>query len=293
MSEELKDPRVEIQSQTQSEFWHPERGAIDLGSLATRIVLGYHRAAGIVATARRNTAGERLENMDHKNALYHDLGTKYATGGQYKLGKRDISETADPDDWSFPDGRGSPKSAYPNGPNPRSIPEKIRTSHMERQRHKLGVVRKQRENYEKAFHIFETQDPRFRKIGTPTLEIRPSTPFDTSSNMARLAGRARRTGLHFNYYKHDALSPEERRALLNLSKANRPPHTQQPLESRGQEKHRKSEEKAVRSVRRQVEQPILSRWRNWRRERAIQAIKRHHRNAERHATIIREIKDRP
>lgn len=223
---------------------------------------------------RRDRAGDTMENMDHKNALYSDYGHAYTTGSRVELGERTITETASSDDWIFPDGKNRPDSAEAQGATGRSVFERYKISRLEKKRNKLKLTRDKRKFHEKAFHIYETQNPSFRDDSRPVLEVMDSSPIGVNSLTSRFESKSRQAGIDVGYYKGNS-TPEERRRAKNLAKINRP-----TKETKGQRKHRKREERAIKGLVRTAEQPVLTRWRNIRRNRSIDRIKSQHSKAE-------------
>ena len=269
----------------------PETGALNWQSTHERVseVIGvgkvaYHGIRTAVAQKRMERAGARMERMEHKDAMYEDIGFSYASGSRSELGNRDVTETANPGDWQFPDGIDNPQTATSRGAKPRSIMERLKIQRVESKRHKLDVKRNHRKYYEDAFHIRETQNPAFRDANRRALEVMPSTPVDRSSAKARRLNKVRQLGVRTSYLKGN-LNPEEQRKRLNLAKANRTPQ-----ESRGQKRQRKGEERAIGRLVTAADQPITGAWRQWRRSKAVKDIQRHHARAEKHRQLQEEVR---
>lgn len=276
-SEQLQPNPAELQ-------FTPETGAINFSGLAESV--NGLRAA--LSQRRLQWAEDRLERMDHKDSLYTQTGVRYMSGSHNDesgdIPQRILNETStsNPDVWGFPDGTSHPETAQAVAAKPQSFLERMKVQRMEAKRHKLMVAQAKRKYNERASHIYETQNPVFRdkeRYGeSDILEVIPSNPVDTMRRSARRANKARQAGVRLGYYTSDEfVTPEDRRRRLNLAKANVTPH-----ESKGQAKYRKREERAVTRLLRAADQPILGTWRNWRRNEAIEDIKRHTKNANTH-----------
>lgn len=284
-----------------------DRGAIDFsavieraGELVGKAVnsakLAYHGIGMASAVKRMERAGDVMEQMDHKDALYTDYAAIYTSGMRSDaVGSRTVTETASSGDWNFPDGIDSPKTATPNGTEPRTRSERLkvrRMSHkLSEKRHKVKLVRDARKHHEKAVHVYETQDKSFyddKRV--PFMDVMKSNPVGRNSHNPRFKSKARQLEIDASYLAGN-MSPEERRQRKNLAKVNRPLQ-----ETAGQIDHRKKEEEALKNLRREAQQPMLSRYRHLRRDGvtiggeryggAIKSIRKNNKRMEKHKRAL-------
>lgn len=206
----------------------PETGALNFDGLAE----AYHGIRAFVSQKRMELAGNRMERMDHKNALYTDSVESLQSSNFVP------AETAN----------GQPA-------RPRNIVERFMDRRIERKDWKAGMKRAQRKMEEKQF------GSRY----TSTLGVK-----------SRLEDAGRRHDVG-KLYRDGYISADERRRTRSHMNATPARHMNRRMRNLLDDEA-SSHQRAVNAA----DQPVLYRWRNWRRERAIGSIKKHHHNTQEH-----------
>lgn len=233
----------------------------------------YHGIIRNIAQARMNRAANVMERMDHKEALYSDLGHVALTGEERVV----IIPQNVPSIPNF-----MAQTTGPNGRMPRmraneadlrrgefvasatasGIPARPRTfgeRWMERRIDKRALKK----------DIAKIYDRRNSKIyGTNDVsQLEGSTKWDKRARIARVTADKYRGNL----------SPAEARAERNAIGAERPKLGQQSVKWSNNQVH-----KTDRKLHRGADQPILSRWRSRRHRRAVNRIQSSYYRIQRH-----------
>lgn len=221
--EHLRPNPVELQ-------FGPETGAISFDALTE----AYHGVRAFISQKRMERAGNRMERMDHKDALYDDLGEMAVTR------------------------RREPETPANTANGERVMPRTFAERWMDRKIDKRGLKKSVADTYAyRARKIYGAED-------------------DPNAGLDKTQKRLRRAGVSYSAHK-GRLTTTEARVKKHEIGATRVRH--------GKDMHKQTRigvEKTGRKLDRSVDQPILSYWRNWRRNRAIESIKKHHHNAQEH-----------
>jgi len=253
-----------------------ERGAINFGDLTERVgelagrglsaaTIAYHGIAAYVARVRRDRAGDRMERMDHKQALYTDLEKK-------ELGTfTEPTETTKREEWSFPDGEDHPETAVPLGTKPRTIVERVFRNRLHKKSWKRSLKKAEKDQVRKIYSV--------NGVG--------GEKSNTMALRSRLGVRARKLGVDKRYWTgEDDMTPLDRRyAKLGIEAS--------PKEYRNAEQRRvhKGVEGAEKAVKRTAKQPVMSRWRKMRQKRAIGTIQKQHARQQKHLKRLGELRE--
>lgn len=138
---------------------------------------------------------------------------------------------------------------------PRNLVERFVDKRIERKDWKAGMKRAQRNLEMKQFGGERTR---------------------TMGSHSKIVDTARRHWVNQEYRNGNITAAERRSARANIDVT--PFRVENPREI----KLRKQQRSAERSAKWTANQPVLSRWRDMRRDRAIESIKKHHHNAQEH-----------
>ena len=229
-----------------------EAGGINIDEISNNLVEYAERASSTVLTAyyglraaisRRSMrkAGDRLERMDHKDALYSDMA-------QIAL-RRHLSTP--------------PETATGEQARPRTFAERFLDRRADKRQEEADRAR--------------TYAYRTEKIYGPKDQLPGLTKKQRKQQQAQVSRLTRRGELTAREARIEKLKIGAKPVKLGYEEHKRTSSALNKTSSR---------------LERTVNQPILSRWRNFRRQRAIGRIKDSHRDAEEYESIKRAIAER-
>ncbi len=203
-----------------------------LARVGEELRLAYHGVLRNISERRMSMGGDRMETMDHKDALYADIGN-IAAGQEAVLTDTVSGQTA----------------------RPRSFVERYMDKRLDKKNWRAELQASERKRTVAAYG------------GERSQTMRSDSLIDTFARK-RVAGSVYRAG--------DMSAAELRLARADIQA------TPRAFENSEQRKTRRRADGAVNDLEKTAEQPVLSRWRGWRRGEAIKDIKRHHSRAEKH-----------
>ncbi len=275
---------------------------IEEARLATRTSevgsIAFHGAASAIASVRMNRAANTMERMDHKQALYSDLGESATTGkvpiSEQKIADRTVIPLAPKlgeNEFIASD------TATDLQAKPRTIIEQLVDKRIDKKADKRMSARILEYRTDRIYGPkselpgFTDKERKQGKMGNFSAnELDPN-----NESTARLIRTSTKTGAQYligekgirKERREGKLTAKEARELVTKVGAQQPKHGHESYKSYG-----KSVRSNTRKVKHATNQQLLKKWRTVRQKRAIENIKGAYHSAQEHREKLEEIHEK-